>query len=234
MTSQNSALVRTPVFRMSYANIIEPRPYMENGKPKGKPNYNVEMLIPVDDMGSFYLRTGDEWVETDIAKHLVSMAKAEWGSDFSVKEAVKHGGMKWPIIDGTTKAVEGEKKGKKWDAYEGCKAIRIKSNEQYPPSMFVVEGGKLRELDRDVPADMMRARKLFVSGYYAKASCNIVPNDVDDRKYLTFYCNAIMFYKEGEKLGGMSPEDRFGGVDGGATDYDPTGGSRDLDDEIPF
>jgi hypothetical protein len=234
MTTKTKAIIATPPFRMSYAHLITPRPYMEGGKPKGAPTYNVEMLVPDDDMGKFKLLTDDGWQETDLAALLVQMARDEWGQDFSVKDNVKFGGMKWPLMNGTKKADEGVEEKKDKEAYRGMTAIRIKSHEKFPPSLTIVRGGKLVTLDRNDDEDLALAKKLFASGSYAQANINIVPHDVDGKKYLTFYCNTIRMYKEGPKLGGMSDADRFDGIEGGTTDYDPTGGSTDLDDEIPF
>jgi hypothetical protein len=238
--SKNAVLFRTPPFRMSYATLLKPRPYMENGKPKGAPAYNVEMLFDPADLDMFEIKENDEWTVASILHKLVAMAKAEWGDELDIKAACAHGGMKWPVTDGTAKFEEGKEKGKKWGAYEGKKIIRVKANEDYPPQLFHAVGGKIIELRRDNEADMAKAAQLFVSGYYAKANGNVVPHQVDGRKYLTFYVNAVMFYKEGERIGGQSGEDRFGGIDGGQEDYDPTTGSDagagggNVDDEIPF
>lgn len=238
--SKNTVLFRTPPFRMSYATLLKPRAFMENGVAKGDPTYSVEMLFDPADLDMFELKENDEWVVKPILNRLVAMCKAEWGEDFDIKAACEHGGMKWPVSDGTAKSKLGKEKGKKWDAYDGKKIIRTKANENYPPQLFHGHGGEIKELRRDIEADLAKAGQLFVSGYYAKANGNIVPLQVDGKKYLTFYINAVMFYKEGERIGGMSGEDRFGGIDGGQQDYDPTGGGDagagggNVDDEIPF
>jgi len=242
MSQQNvSRELRTPKARMSYANLVEPRPFMKDGKPKGEPTFNVELLFDADDVnGGFDLSVDGEWNSgTKLPHLLVEMVKEKWGSDFEVKEAIKHGGLHWPIVDGTERS---EKKPKLAEVYDGKKCIRVKSKEDIPPRLFARENGKIRELSRNDQRDLPIIKDLFASGNYVVCTVNAVCTEMDKTKYLTFYVNSVLFIEKGERLGGRSGDDMFSGIEGGETDVDPTAGmsdnsdntTDDLDDEIPF
>lgn len=230
MAKSSKLLLRSPVFRMSFPNLDSPRPYV-NPKTgaRGEPEYNVEMLLVPDDLDRFQVRRDDAWEDINVKVAMVEVAKAAW-PDINVKEAVAQGGLSWPLKSGEKKNAEREARGKKSsDAYEGVVTIPIKAKQAYPPQLYVIEAGKFRELNRDDDADTQRIRQLFVGGHYAKANLNICAVNVAERKYIVFYVNAVVFAREGERIGGMSAEERFGGIEGGEADVDPLD-----DDEIPF
>ena len=217
-----SLLLRTPVFRMSYPNLVDPKPYQDpkTGK-KGDPTYNVEALIKPDDIAKFQVLRDDTWEEVDVKQAMAEVAKTEW-TDINLKEAVAQKALGWPLKDGEKKKAEREAKGKKGDVYEGVKVLPLKASKDYPPQLYVVEGGKFRELSRANEADKAKAEQLFVGGYYAKGNVNLKAVETPQGRYVTFYLNAIVFIREGERIGGMSAEERFGGIEGGESDYDPT------------
>ena len=179
--------LRTPKCRLSYAQLLEPAPYMENGKPKGDPMYGAELIFEASDAENFEVhieregeKPGYETVNLPIL--LVEMAKERWGEDFNVKEAVKHGGLFWPIADGNKKA-EGKKRNA--EAYEGKKVIRVKSKADIIPRLFVRTSGKIAELSRTDPTDVMKIKELFASGNYVVATLNAVAMSTPQGKYLT-------------------------------------------------
>lgn len=226
-----SLLLRTPTFRMSHPNLVVAKPYVDpNTGRKGEPTFNAEMLIQPDDIAKFQVRRDSGWEDIDVQRAMAEVAKMEW-PDINIKEAVANRGLRWPLVDGNKKKAEREAKGKKGDAYEGVKVIPIKSKEDYPPQLFVVDNGKFRELNRDEAEDKRKAESLFVGGYYAKANVNVRAMETPQGRFVVFYVNGVVFVKQGERIGGMSPEERFGGIEGGMADYDPTDG---MDDEIPF
>ncbi len=62
------------------------------------------------------------------------------------------------------------------------------------------------------------------------AELSAVAGDAGGNKYVTLYMNSIIFIRHDTKFGGgNSLMDRFEGVKGGASDYDPTTG---MDEEI--
>ena len=228
----DSRQLRTPPVRLSYAHLIEPRQYKENGKPKGDPTFNTELILEADALEKFELLDEErEWTNVpNLAQLLAEVAKDEWGSDLDIEGAVKHGGMKWPIIDGNAKIrkkEEGGKKASNMDQYRDRKVIRAKSSQKWPPRLHVHQGGEWKKLDRDNEDDMKEAKKLFTSGNYVVAILNLTPNEVDNRKYLTFYINDLMFYKKGDSLGGVDSATIFSGYEGGESNFDPSEGLGD-------
>lgn len=235
-----SLLVRTPIFRMSHANVVKPKPYEDpkTGK-KGDPTFNVEALIDPETLGKFQVRRDDSWVEEELPRIMAEVAKTEW-PQLNLKDAVANGDLGWPLVDGARKKAKREAKGKKGDVYDGVKVLPMKASEKYPPQLYVLDGGEYRELDREKPEDVKLAESLFKSGNYVKASINIKAGEFAEKFYVTAYVNALVFARKGEPIGGMSAEERFGGVEGGMADIDPTEGmtggevAGELDDEIPF
>jgi hypothetical protein len=216
---------------MSYASLIEPKAYMQNGKAQGDPYYSVEAIFDPEDMDNFMVMTeGTGWEKCNFPAKLVELAKMEW-PNIVVKDAVAAKEMQWPVLDGTARADEAKAKDKNQEHFRGKKVVRFKASLKNPPDLVVAQNGEWVTLRRDAEKDLATMNNCFVSGYYAEANITCVPMTVTGTQYIPSYANAIAFDREGERLGGMSNEDRFGGVRGGQSDHDPTQG---LDDEIPF
>lgn len=232
MAKSASLLLRTPVVRMSYPNLLTPKAFKDpNTGKEGAPMYNFEMIMTPEDLEKFeVLQEDGEWDSINVSHAMAQVAREEWPG-IDLKETVKHKSLRWPLKDGNQKKAEREAKGKKGDVYEGMKVIPVKASEKYPPQLYVVENGKFRELSRTDDGDRQKIEQLFVAGFYVKANVNVTTAFLNDIKYVTFYVNAVVFIREGERIGGMTAEQRFGGIEGGESDYDPTEG---LDDEIPF
>jgi hypothetical protein len=215
---------------MSFPNLVHPNAFKE-GAPK---SYNCQMLIePSTVPDGFEIKLdGEGWEAVDIRHVFMAVAKHKW-PDLDIKEAVKHGGLKWPLKDGDEIAGKREAEGKKGDVYEGMKVVNVKSSEEYPPLLYVVDKGKIVELDRGDESDLKRAEVLFRAGSYARVNANVKGVETPQGKFIVLYSNAVLFVKEGPRIGGMSGEDRFGGTDGGAAPYDPRMVAQ-ADDEIPF
>jgi len=218
---------------MSYSNLAEAKPFV-NPKTgvKGEPQFSVEMLLQPDDLAAFAVRRGDAWEDINVRNAMGEVAKNAW-PDLNIKEAVKHGGLGWPLKNGDAKKAAREANGKKGDAYAGTFVLPVKSKQELPPQLYVVDNGKIVELDRYVDKDMSKIKQLFASGNFAKANVNVRAVETHQGKYITFYVNAVIFVEQGDRIGGMTAEDRFGGIEGGMADVDPTAGV-DLDDEIAF
>jgi len=222
-----SLMVRTPIVRMFFPALVETKTF-DDGKRRGEPEYGVNMGFTPDMMDQFEVRREGGWEKADIRSLCAEVAKAEF-PDINVKEAVQHGGLNWPVKDGESEADKALKKnqngqGKKREEFRGYKLLRAKSKKDYPPQLFVVNRGEFQELDRTSDADMKQAEKLFVGGFYAKFSINLKATESPQGRFIPAYLTGALFVREGERIGGMSAEERFGGIEGGITDIDPTAG----------
>ena len=229
----------TAPFIISYPKLLKPEPYMENGKPKGDPQYSFEGISEIDSLATWLMvnRETGEFDETSVEKRLVRLAKEQWGDDFDVKAAVKHGGLSWPFKSGDKKADE---KGEKGEHYRGKKFWRAKAlaeingNPNSPDLWVKVKDGVDRIVRGTTQGDQLASQK-FYGGAVCTAELNAVAGETAQGKYVTFYVNAVVFQADGDRLGGGSNIERMYGVKGGQSNYDPTEGMKeDLDDEIPF
>lgn len=243
MSKPAPIIIRTPVFRLSYANLVTPRLYEDKQGRKGKaPVFSTEMLFDVADLGKFALKQEDgQWVPLNISQYYSQMAAREW-PDTNLQEAIKYGGLKKWMRKGDEIAADKEANGKNGDAYKGKAVINASSQQDYPPTLVIMSGGKLRQLNRKNADDLKLANDLFKGGNYAVANINVKPWNIDGVKRLTTYINVVTFAKAGDPLGGggMDLEDRFSGIEGGIADVDPFAKADVAPkveagfDEIPF
>ena len=222
----------TPEFRFSYPKLVVPKPFMQNGKAKGDPNYGLQMIFEPEDLERFKLFDEDAgtFVDVDIRKICAQVAKDEW-PDLNLKEAVAEKELSWPIVKGDKLAAKAEAKKKESEHYKGMEVISASASQEYPPMLYVTENGKRKQIVRGLDTDEQKAKQLFdVGGNFGFAEVTVKAGDVNG-KYVKFYVNSVRFTKAGQRLGGTSMMDRFDGVMGGESDHDATEG---LDDEIPF
>lgn len=233
-----SVTLITAPFILSYPKVLKPEPYMENGKPKGEPMYSFEGISDKDSLAEWKCENKEtgEFETVNVEKRLVALAKERFGSDFDLKGAVAGGNFSWPFKSGDRKA---DDKGEKAEHYRGKKFWRAKALAEIngtPNQPNLYDGSK--ELMRLTPGTVQgneRIAALFYGGAICTAELNAVAGTSGPNPYVTFYVNALVFEKDGDRLGGGSAIERLRGVKGGETDYDPTQGmDGDLDDEIPF
>jgi hypothetical protein len=236
MADEAKISILTPNFRMSFPNLEKPRQFERNGKPQGEPKYSVEMIFAAEDMGKFKtLNASDELVDVDIVKVCKELAAKKWpGRELTELFPKKSNGTtNWPVRKGDTLIAlrEAQGKGRNLDHYAGMFVINATGSAKYPPQLRCRRDGQVITLDRDNPEDVKTIKKLFGNGgNYASAEVSLVAQEVDDKYYVSFYLNKLMFKKEGKRLGGESLMDRFGGLDGGESDFDPTSGDSDFGD----
>ncbi len=240
--SQNSRTLITAPFRMSFPNVIEAKPFMQDGKPKpgSQPTFNISGIFDPADLEKFQAADPNDptkLVTVNVALVCAQLAKAEW-PELEIKTAMA---ATWPIRSGDIYAAQQEKKKKNGDAYKGKKIINMKAMQEYPPTLSAVVDGKLKTLNRAFSDDMKLAAQLFQGGHYAVAEVNLSPTTMKKgtnqqtgedviEYYVTFWLNSLRFIKQGERFGGSSLMTRFDGVQGGASSHDPT---KSLEDEIP-
>jgi len=229
MAKAASRILITPVYRMSFPNLSQPRSFQD--KADGKKSYNVEMIFEAADLQAFKLwndETGN-FEEVDVRQIAAQVAKEQWPG-INVKSEFQPG-RNWPIHDGDTRAAEQERKGKKGDHYKGMKVIRAGTDESIPPRLYTVENKRRVELVRGDDADKAKIESLFVGGNYALSEVTVKATETPQGRFIKFYLGGTKFVRQGEKLGSPSMMDRFDGITGGSSEHDPTDG---LDDDIPF
>jgi hypothetical protein len=235
-----SATFVTAPFIISYPKLLKPESYTENGKPKGEPMYSFEALSAVDSLSEWRMlnrETGDFNV-VNVEAILVSLVKEKFGADFNVREAVKAKTLSWPFKSGDKRA---EEKGEKGKHYAGKKIWRAKAMADIKgtpnsPTLYYESGQGLVKITRGTPTGIELINEKFYGGAICSAEVNAVADEnAGGGKYATFYVNAVIFEKDGDRLGSGPAVERLRGVRGGQTDYNPTEGmGNDLDDEIPF
>ena len=234
-----SITVVTQPFIISYPKLMKPEPYMEDGKPKGEPQFSFEAISTPDDLAAWDIldKGKDEFIKGGIEKRCVALAREKFGSDFDVVAAVKHGDLTWPFKSGDRRADE---KGAKAEVYRGKKFWRAKALAEIngninEPSLYENADDGVIKLMRSTEAGKQRIGELFYGGAICTAELNAVAGETAQGKYVTFYVNSVVFEKDGERLGGGSAIERLRGVSGGESATDPTVGMKEtLDDEIPF
>ena len=229
----------TAPFILSYPKLLKPEPYMENGKPKGDPQYGFEGISAIDSLEEWreVNRETGEFDPVHVEKRLVALCKEHFGADFEVKAAVKHGGLSWPFKSGDKKADE---KGEKAEHYRNKKFWRAKALAEIngtpnSPDLWLATKDSIERIVRGTTQGNELIGQKFYGGAVCTAELNAVAGETAQGKYVTLYVNAVVFQKDGERLGGGSNIERMYGVKGGQTSYNPTEGmSNDLDDDIPF
>lgn len=228
--SEETRVLRTPKVRLSFPNLLSPRQFVDRVKnTKGAPRFSTDFLMEPADLDSFEVMGDKGWEKVKLKQVLADSAKAKW-PDMNVVEAVKHGGLKWPIRNGDMIADKRDAEGKKHgDITRGKFVISAATKAEFAPQLFVLDEGKAVELSRDNVKDAERIRKLFVGGMYVVAGLKLQPNETELGKFLNLYLNSVLYVKPGPRIGGIDGETMFSGIEGGESDFDPTGGTDAAD-----
>lgn len=223
--SEISRIVRTPQVRLSFPNLLTPRGYKDPTKGiTGEPNYSSDFLMEPADLDKFQVMVGDKFETKNLKVILAEAARERWGADYNLGEAIKHGGLKWPIKDGNAIAEKRKAQDKKHsDITAGKVVISAKSKVEYAPQLFVLDAGKAVELDRTKDKD--RINKLFVGGMYVVAGLRLKPNETPQGRFLNLYLNSVLYVKPGERIGGIDAATMFADIEGGEAPFDPTVGA---------
>ncbi len=233
----------SPVVRLSYPKLINPESYMENGQPKGDPVYTSELLVPEADLDKF--RTWDdekgEWRYDNLNTFCAKLSKKRFGADFDIKGALQHSAISWPVqsaekyIDQRVAKSGGKVTAEQLDHYLGHYIVRGKALSEIKgspnaPTLYHVDGTERKVIARGTEQGKQLAADLFYGGAWVVVDLTAVSGTAGDNKYVTLYINSVIFIKHGDRFGGgANLMDRFEGVKGGASDYDPTAG---MDEDI--
>src|SRR5258708_6479587 len=206
---------------MIHTALLDPKPYMENGKPKGLPKFQASFVIDPADQK-------DEWEA--FRQHAIMVARAEWPSlDLKTNLSPANG---WPWRSGNVMAdkrqAAAKAKGKDEDPLaflRGKAVIRAGSGQEYPPRLYGFETG-VKGVVEYVDEQRKAKKSLFRPGMLVLAKVNLKAVIVTNTHYVTAYLNMIC---STGKLGmeiqtQKSAAEVFSGYQGHVTNEDPTGG----------
>jgi hypothetical protein len=208
--ADDSRILITPEFRMSYPQLITPKKFQN----KGEPTYNLEMIFDPEDLAKFKLLDetpadpANPFIDVDVQQMILQVIKGKWG-DINVKQEFA---TSWPVKSGDT--ISAKRKGKGAEALLGKKVIKCKASAEYPPRLYYTDDdGERKEI------------------YHAFAEVTAKALDTAQGKFVTFYLNSIKMTRRDEKFGGGSIFDKFdqSGVTGGESNVNPL-----TEDDIPF
>lgn len=194
--------------------LLEPKPFMKNGKAQGDPKFSTSMVFAAD--------------HPDVKgmKELVAkLARNRW-PDKPFSE------LAFPFSSGDKLADKRKLKGK--DDGENLRGqLVLKSSSKYEPRLSYIENGRIIDLETATAKQM--AKNKFYSGVEALAQLNFVPYDAigeNAKGGVTAYLNMVLSTGKGKRLsGGASASEVFKGYVGGVSAEDPTGGES-IDDIV--
>lgn len=204
--SENRLILKN--VRVVFPNLLEPKPVMRNGRAVGEPVYSITLLLDQE--------------HVDEAKPIaVKVAKEKWPSR-NFGEDIATGQFNWPFKDGNKVKADAEKKGKNGDFYAD-KTV-LKASSKFPPGLL---DEKKRVVDPNVPF----SKNLFYSGCYChvEIAFNAYDGVSGGADGVKVYLQNVMKAGDGERLIGRSVQDVFAGIEGGASDEDPTGAEPAYD-----
>lgn len=205
----------TTAIRMPFSNLITPTPVGRKGKAKGEPKYSGTFLIPTDspDLKAFKAKAAE-------------VARARWpGRD--LKE------LKFPWQVGEKRAEKAQKNGKDGSFFNGNVVLDARS--KFEPRLSILTGKAIRDLEGAQRA--LEGKQKFYNGCYVVPQVNFVPYEgqeedgVGNPDGVTAYLDAVLFVKDGPRIGGASGAEVFKAYAGTVSAESATDGLDD--DDIP-
>jgi len=211
--------VFTTAVRMPFGNLITPVAVGKKGKAKGDPKYSGTFLIDTDspDLAAAKAKAAE-------------VARAKWpGRD--LKE------LKFPFTLGDRRAEKSKAGGKDGSFFLG--KVVLDARSKYEPRLAILAGKTVRDL---TGAQVQTEGKTkFYNGCWVVPQVNFVAYDgqqeddghghkIGNPDGVTAYLDAVLWVKDGERIGGASAAETFRAYAGSVSGEDPTGG----DDDIPF
>jgi hypothetical protein len=208
--------VFTVPVRMPFGNLIVPVPVGRKGKAKGEPKYSGTFLLAIDG------------ADLKAAKaKAAEVAKARWpGRD--LKE------LKFPFTTGDKRAEKSKAAGKDGAFFAGTVVLDARS--KYEPRLAILEGKTVRDLEGAQRA--LEGKTKFYNGCFVVPQVNFVPydgqaeNGVGNPDGVTAYLDAVLWVKDGPRIGGSSGAEVFKAYAGTVSGESATEGAND--DEIAF
>lgn len=165
----------SPVFRLSFPHLFEPRAFERNGKPQGDPKYSLVGLIPKKAKKDSKL--GDLTPYEFMTRKLRQAAAECWGKDPKQWPTIQ-----WPWKDGDADDIE-------YNGYEGH--WYFSADTKNPPGVV----DRSRE-------DIIKPNAIYAGCYCRAELVAKAVEQVAKKDWVKFYLQHVMFWEEGEKLGG--------------------------------
>lgn len=216
---------------MVYPTVITPKAFGTNPKPDAKKSYSINFALDADHPDVKGMKD-----------QILAAAKAKWPG-LNIALEVKEGRLRVPFTSGD-KMIEkrakkrqaaGKEPDDKLDFLKG--KIVFKASSDFPVALGVRVKG---QGDIDVTEDNKSVHKeAFYTGCLGLGAFSYRPYDAikeEDKPGVKTYLDMVFSLNSGKRIqtGGRSAADTFKGVAGAASSEDPTAGSAELDDEIPF
>lgn len=189
--------------------------------------------LEVNDFGGKLILTLDHMDLPAINAALVQAAKDVWPGRALTE-------LRFPLKDGTKLADKAEKRNREY--FRGHKVLTIKAPLQnrkkeplQAPAVFDIRSPST-QLPNGTAEEMARIDRLVFSGAYVCAQLNFKGtkgNGSNIQDGVTCYLNALIFVKDGERIGGFDGATVFSGIIGRQSAESPTAGMS-TDEEIPF
>jgi len=211
-TGPDGRYVFTAAVRMPFGNLIVPVPVGRKGKAKGDPKYSGTFLLALDG------------ADLKAAKaKAAEVARARWpGRD--LKE------LKFPFTNGEKRAEKSKAGGKDGSFFNGTVVLDARS--KYEPRLSLLAGKAIRDLEGAQRAVEGKAK--FYNGCYVVPQVNFVAYDGQEEDGrgnpdgVTAYLDAVLWVKDGPRIGGSSGADVFKTYAGTVSGEDPTTGDDDI------
>jgi len=219
---------KSPV-RAGFCNIVAPRQFQDKGKGKGDPRYDASFILEPD---SEDLKTLKALVIAE-AKAMFPGKRLKPGR--LTQEQVDAGDwveIAVPWKDGTRAADRAKEEGKDQEFFRG--KIILKASSKYAPALSGIENGKI--VDYTDPNTRATLDKVFYSGAYMAPHVALHAYKAKDDKPggVGLYLNAVIFIKDGPRLGGnkVNAAEVFKAYAGTVSSIDPGANEADALDDL--
>lgn len=199
---------------MAFPNLFEAKAFTNNGKASGEPKFSANFIYEADSEDLKALKA-----------LAAKIARAKWPS-------VEFKDLAFPFVSGD-KLADAAKAKKKDGEYQRGKVV-MSARSKYQPRLACFVNGKITDLDS--PQLQQMHKGAFYPGVLVYAQFNLATHEVGNNKPgVNAYLDMVLTTGKGDRIaGGKTAAETFAGYVGNLSATDPTGGQKQLDDEIPF
>jgi hypothetical protein len=215
---------------MSFPQLLEPKAFVENGKPKGDPKYSANFNFEAESEDLKALKT-----------LAAKLARAKWPDQpffLTTQEGIKIPQIIFPFASGDKFADARKAKGKDDGEYMRGKVV-VSSRSKYEPRLSYIDAnGHIVDLEGEMAKQAAKGK--FYPGVEVLAQFNLVPYDAvgnNGKAGVKAYLNMVLSTGKGARIsGGQTAAEAFKGYIGSVSAENPMGpgATADMSDEIPY